>query len=85
MTAPTELIETVLVLILLLLIFLAFKAFEIVKSLDRINGNLRIACTVIQESPEERAEREGQDLRYVHTPNLTQKKHSPNGVPFNVP
>jgi len=50
--------------------------------LRRANDNLRIICTVLQESPKERAEREAADWEYAATPNLIRKKHSPSGIPI---
>ena len=71
--------------ILLVLILLLLKVTAAAKSLSRINDNLRIVCAVLQETPEERSEREAGDWMYAHNPNLIQQKRSVNGVPFDKP
>jgi hypothetical protein len=51
------------------------------KGLERIHDDLRIVSTVMQESPEERSQREKEGWEYAGTPNLIRQKHTQSGVP----
>jgi hypothetical protein len=65
------------------LILLSAQLHAAWKMLARIHNDLRIVCTVLQESPEERSTREEEDWEYSGTPNLIRQKRSENGVPFH--
>ena len=73
--------EVVSLCILVVLVLLLAQVRAASNSLSRIHDDLRIACTVLQESPAEKSEREMAGWEYFRTPNLTRQKRSESGVP----
>ncbi len=74
--------EAVLLCILIVLVLILAQARAASNSLSRIHDDLRIVCTVLQESPAEKLERETADWEYFRTPNLIRHKSSDGGVAF---
>jgi hypothetical protein len=74
--------EVVLLCIFIVLILLLAQVRAASNRLARIHNDLRIVCTVLQESPAEKSEREKEDWEYSCTPNLIRQKRSKSGVPF---
>jgi hypothetical protein len=73
--------EITLLCILIGFILVLAQVRAALNSLARIHDDLRILCTVTQESPQERLEREKEGWEYSGTPNLIRQKCTRSGVP----
>jgi hypothetical protein len=74
-------LELLLIVTVILLLLVFDQTRSSARLLARIHDDLHIVCTVLQETPEEKAEREKEGWEYAGTPNLIRQKKSENNTP----
>jgi hypothetical protein len=67
-------LEVILICNAILLVLVLAHARAALGVLRQLHDDLHIVCTVLQESPAERSERETEGWEYAGTPNLIRQK-----------